>query len=71
METTLDFPAGDFDYTDCENLNDFAVFSKAWLSASGGAGWNAHCDISSPADNVIDLLDLDAFAQEWLVCECP
>jgi hypothetical protein len=71
VETTLDFPAGDVDYTGCEDLKDFSIFSKAWLSATGGTGWNAHCDISSPADGVIDLLDLDAFAQEWLVCECP
>lgn len=70
VETTLDFPAGDFDYTGCENLRDFAIFSSAWLSTSGGTNWNAHCDISALADGVIDMLDLMVFAQEWLVCEC-
>jgi hypothetical protein len=70
VETTLDFPAGDFDYTGCENFKDFAIFSRAWLSTSGGANWNAHCDISTVADDVVDMLDLYVFVQEWLVCEC-
>lgn len=70
VQTTLDFPAGDFDYTGCENLQDFAIFGRAWLSESGEANWNAHCDISAPVDGVIDLPDLAVFVQAWLSCEC-
>lgn len=71
VETTLDFPVGDFDYNGCENLKDFAIFSRAWLSVSGGPNWNIKCDIAMPADGVNNLLDLSEFASEWLRCECP
>lgn len=71
VETTLNFPAGDFDYTGCEDLDDYVIFSRAWLSSSGGANWNAHCDISPTTDGVINLLDLAEFAKDWLLCECP
>jgi hypothetical protein len=46
-------------------FEDFAVLSKAWLSSTGGAGWNSTCDIGA-VDGKIDNLDLMTFAQHWL-----
>ncbi|UCG57428.1 MAG: C10 family peptidase [Phycisphaerales bacterium] len=45
---------------------DFAVFASAWQSEPGDPGWNPACDISTPADGLIDGRDLDAFLQVWL-----
>ena len=45
---------------------DFAVFALAWLSSSGQTGWNQDCDVSDPKDNVINLLDLEVFVNNWL-----
>lgn len=45
---------------------DFVTFASAWLTVPGDAGWNPYCDISSPADDLIDTLDLLVFADNWL-----
>jgi hypothetical protein len=56
---------GDFVCPDGVRFEDFAVLSKAWLSSTGGAGWNSTCDIGA-VDGKIDNLDLMTFAQHWL-----
>jgi hypothetical protein len=48
------------------DLGDFAVFAAAWKSQTGGPGWNAACDIASPADGVIDMDDFWILADYWL-----
>jgi hypothetical protein len=59
-------PTSDF-ITDCHvDFLDFAVLSSAWLSNPGDDNWNQDCDISELNDNVIDLLDLKVFAENWL-----
>lgn len=60
---------GSFD-GDCDvDLDDYAIFSAAWLTEKGQPGWNADCDISVPADNVINLRDLGVLAENWLRTE--
>ncbi len=58
--------AGDFVCPDGVNFIDFAILANAWLSDPAQANWNGRCDIAEPIDNVINLLDLETFAQNWL-----
>ena len=62
---------GDFDYNCQVNLADFAIFSTAWMSVPSDTNWNHICDISSPANQSIDLMDLRAFCQHWLQSTRP
>jgi hypothetical protein len=48
------------------DFKDFAVLAAAWLSTTGSPNWNPNCDISMPADGVIDELDLEIFCENWL-----
>jgi len=62
---------GDFE-PDCDiDFYDFTVLASAWLSNSGQTHWNPACDISDPNDNVIDLLDLAVFTENWLTGVTP
>jgi len=62
----LGIVAGDFDRDSDVDIADFAILSSAWLTEPSDAQWNPVCDISRPADNFIDMLDLTAFADNWL-----
>lgn len=58
---------GDFD-DDCDiDLQDLSTFIQAWLSSAGDSNWNSICDISDPADNKINLLDLAVLTGSWSV----
>lgn len=57
---------GNFDGDWDVDLDDFAIFAAAWLTASGQEGWNSDCDISIPANNYIDIMDLAIFFEHWL-----
>ncbi len=57
---------GDFDYNCGVNFADLSIFGLAWTSQPGDFNWDFACNISIPADNVIDKLDLAAFADNWL-----
>jgi hypothetical protein len=57
---------GDFDGDYDVDLRDFAVLALAWQSSPGDDNWNPICDISQPADDVIDTLDLSVFTTNWL-----
>jgi len=49
------------------DLNDFAVFALAWRSDNTPtSNWNPGCDISQPADGIIDEFDLDVLCEKWL-----
>jgi hypothetical protein len=50
--------AGDFDATCNVKLPDLAVLAAAWKSQAGDADYNSACDLSTPKDNTVDLLDL-------------
>jgi len=57
---------GDFDHQCDVDLLDFAILGQAWMSEAGDLNWDPACDISEPSDNVIDGLDLDVFADNYL-----
>ncbi|MFQ6036297.1 MAG: C10 family peptidase [Sedimentisphaerales bacterium] len=57
---------GDFDRDSDVDIVDFAILASSWLTKPSDVQWNPACDISSPADNLIDMLDLAAFADNWL-----
>jgi hypothetical protein len=57
---------GDFDYNCRVNFADLSIFGSAWTSQPGDFNWDFACNINIPADNVIDRLDLAAFADNWL-----
>lgn len=56
----------DFDESGLVDLSDFDALSAAWLTVPEDTGWNRACDISEPADDVIDLLDLSVYSEQWL-----
>jgi hypothetical protein len=58
--------AGDFDYNCKVNLPDMATLAAAWNSQSGDINYNPACDIARPVDNVINMLDLQVFVENWL-----
>jgi len=49
------------------DFQDFARLANAWGKTTGGAGWDPNCDISMPADDIIDELDLAVLAENWLI----
>ncbi len=57
---------GDFDYNCGVDFVDLSIFGLAWASQPGDFNWDFACNINIPADNVIDRLDLAAFADNWL-----
>jgi hypothetical protein len=64
----VDFTAGyvgDFDGDGDIDSADFAVFAYSWHSQLGDDHWNPDCDISNPADDIIDALDLTVFVNNW------
>jgi sugar lactone lactonase YvrE len=49
------------------NFEDFAILANAWRSTTGGANYDANCDISStPGDGVINEKDLVILFENWL-----
>jgi alpha-tubulin suppressor-like RCC1 family protein len=47
------------------DVDDFVLFSKAWLSEPGDPNWNPKCDLSFPPDNFIDQADFAVFSAHW------
>jgi sugar lactone lactonase YvrE len=56
----------DLNFDNDVNFVDFAVLAKAWKTTAGQANWNPVCDISAPADGVIDMMDVTVLADNWL-----
>ncbi len=48
------------------DFNDFAILASAWRCTTGDANWDPNCDLSMPADGVIDELDLAILGENWL-----
>lgn len=44
---------------------DLRLLCSAWLSHFGEENWIQRCDVSEPADLVIDFLDFAVFAEQW------
>jgi len=59
-------PVADFICPDGVNMLDFAVLGLAWMSEHNQGNWNPECDISDPNDDIINLLDLAVFTENWL-----
>jgi hypothetical protein len=57
---------GNFDGDTDVDMADFAILASAWSTGPEDDGWNPDCDISFPADNSVDILDLAAFVTHWL-----
>jgi len=58
--------AVDFDQSGCVDLGDFALLAISWKLEYGEDGYNPVCDISIPADGIIDEKDLKMFTDNWL-----
>jgi hypothetical protein len=57
---------GDFDGDGDEDLADLVIFMEAFTSNnSPTANWNPDCDISNPADGVVDFADYGVFVEFW------
>lgn len=64
--TLIQALAGDFE-PDCDvDFRDYSLLTGAWLSESGAGDWCEKCDISEPADDVINELDLKVISENWL-----
>jgi len=64
---SADIPVpADFSSEGTVNFKDFAVLADAWLCGLTEPCWNPVCDISVPADDIIDEFDLAEFAGYWL-----
>ena len=58
--------AGDVNHDCVADMADYAILTKAYLSQPGNPQWNPDCDISSPADDIVDMRDLNVFLSSWL-----
>jgi hypothetical protein len=57
---------GDIDGDGDVDFADFALLATAWLAAEGQPRWNPACDISEPADGVVNIHDLETLCTDWL-----
>ena len=57
---TFSSPAADFDSDWDVDVDDLAIMAAAWCSSS------TLCDISTPADGIVNYLDFAEFARYWL-----
>ncbi|MBN2270573.1 MAG: C10 family peptidase [Sedimentisphaerales bacterium] len=58
--------AADVNHDCVADMADYAMLTRAYLSRPGNPRWNPDCDISSPADNIVDMRDLNVLLQDWL-----
>ncbi len=62
----INLAPSDFDCNRDVDYMDFCIFASAWLSSYGDTAWNQACDVSAPADDIIDISDFIVFADDWL-----
>ena len=65
VQVDLNIIKGDFDADGDVDAGDFGVFALAWSTTLGEGEWNPVCDIAEPL-NIINEMDLRAFAENWL-----
>ena len=56
----------DFDESAYVDFSDFDALTRAWHTIPTHPQWDPKYDISETPDNVIDMLDFAAFADNWL-----
>lgn len=56
---------GDVNHDCVADMADYAVLTAAYQTKPGDPRWNPDCDISSPADGVIDMFDVNVFLSSW------
>jgi len=61
----LNMRTADFDESGVVDTLDLMILTESWLSRPGDEGWDVRCDISEPADGIINLLDFAMFARQW------
>jgi len=61
----LNMRTADFDESGGVDYFDLLILSQAWLSEAGEEDWDGRCDISEPADGIINLLDYAVFGRQW------
>ena len=65
LEITYGYPpTGDIEPDGDVDMEDFAVFARAWHTEEGDDFWNPACDLY--ADGFIDIFDLDLVVGNWL-----
>jgi hypothetical protein len=62
----LNMRTADFDLSGNVDYADLFILVQAWLGQPGDGNWDGRCDISHPADGIINLLDFTIFASQWL-----
>jgi hypothetical protein len=62
----LNMRTADFDRSGNVDYVDLSILVQSWLSRSGDENWDGRCDISDPADGIINLPDFAVFARQWL-----
>ena len=67
----LHMRTADFDQNGDVGYVDLSIMVQAWLSQPGDENWDGRCDISKPADDIINLLDFVVFARQWLAEKQP
>ena len=64
----------DWNFDGVINMDEFVVFSHAWLSQGGGndPNWNPACNLddTGTSANVIDLADFKIFCENWIWIAC-
>ena len=60
------YVAGDLDKNGVVGFFDFAIFASSWLLSDFQPEYCQICDIGIPADNTIDMSDLEMFTGNWL-----
>lgn len=57
---------GDLD-SNCQiDMQDFSIFAQAWQTTPQDAAWNPDCNLSFPADGIIELADFSILSDRWL-----
>ena len=66
LSIVADPSPGDFEPNGKVDLVDISILSAAWQSSLGDGNYNSLCDIATPADDTVDILDLRVLAENWL-----
>jgi hypothetical protein len=61
------YNAADFDENGIVDLADFSILARTWSATGNDLHWNPDCDISIPADDVIDTSDLSVFVESYIL----
>jgi len=61
----LNMRTADFDESGNVGYFDLSILVQAWLSRPSNGNWDGRCDISHPADDIINLQDFVIFARQW------